>query len=82
MGGAPMMSLGIGLGSGWSWPVYLLALVLLVAAVVKLLHREPAGSRHRRVGEDRAIAILRERHAHGEIDEREFEEQMRRLKGG
>jgi putative membrane protein len=83
MWGDRMMSWGMGWG-GWlaAWPIHLLWVLLLVAAVVLLLRREPMGAhhRHRRVGEDRAVAILRERYAHGELTEAEFEEQMRRIR--
>jgi uncharacterized membrane protein len=81
MWGDGMMSWDLGWG-GWlaAWPIHLLWVLLLVVGVVMLV-RQPVSAhhRHRRVGEDRAVAILRERHAHGEITESEFEEQMRRI---
>ena len=68
-------------GQGWGgvWPIVLASVALVVAGVASLCRREPVGTRHRRVAEDRAAAILRERYAHGEIDQPEFEEQMKRL---
>jgi putative membrane protein len=83
MWGDRMMSWGTG-WNGWlaAWPIHVLWVLLLIAGVVLLLRRQPvsAQQRHRRVGEDRAVAILRERYAHGEIVESEFEEQMRRIR--
>ena len=81
MWGSSTMVWGMGWG-GWlgAWPIHLLWLALLVAGVVLLFRREPVGNLHRRVSEDRAVAILRERYAHGEITESEFEAQMRRIR--
>ena len=69
-------------GHGWvgAWPFHLIWVGLVVAGLLFLFRREPIATRHRRVGEDRAAAILRERYAHGEIDQAEFEEAMRRFR--
>jgi putative membrane protein len=79
-----------GLGPGMMWEdgwgmfrfVHVLWWVLLVVGIVTLIRwtsaRGPRGLR--RSEEDRAIEILRERYARGEIDKTEFEERKRNLK--
>jgi putative membrane protein len=79
-----------GLGPGMMWEdgwgmfrfVHVLWWVLLVVGIVTLIRwtsgRGPRG--WRRSEEDRAIEILRERYARGEIDKTEFEERKRDLK--
>lgn len=67
-------------GWGWFWPMHLLWWVFVVVCVVLLLRRFSGGRREG--GEDRAVAILRERYARGEIDAAQFNEGMRVLKGG
>jgi putative membrane protein len=62
--------------------IHVLWWVLLVVCIVTLIRwtsgRGPRG--WRRSKEDRAIEILRERYARGEIDKTEFEERKRDLK--
>ncbi len=63
----------------------LAALALLAAAVagfVYLLRTTRAGGGAPAVGEDRALALLRERYARGEIDHTEYEERRRALLRG
>ena len=86
MWGDHMMGWGWGWGGGWAgmvsyWVMHLLWWALLIAAVVLLVRWESADRRHRRGMEDSALAILRERYARGEIDQKEFDERMRFLKG-
>lgn len=71
-------------GHAWGWSVLMhvvwWALVIIgVAALV----RWGLGSRTRSDGmdEDRAMEIIRERYASGEISKEEFEERKRTLKG-
>lgn len=83
-----MMRFGYGMG-GWGGPGWgefgwiggLLFLALIVFAIV-LLARSLGWDRHDRhaagrpgepAGEDRALQILRERYARGEIDKEEFD---------
>ena len=68
-------------GGGWFWAMHLLWWVLAVVVVVLIFRFVSGGMRDRnRGGEDRAVTILRERYARGEIDQREFEERMAMLK--
>jgi putative membrane protein len=65
-----------------------IAFVIVVVAIavlgVRWLVRElksPAGDGRAATGEDRALAVLRERFARGEIDADEFEQRRRTLGG-
>ncbi|MBI3625054.1 MAG: SHOCT domain-containing protein [Candidatus Rokubacteria bacterium] len=61
-----------------SWLLGLGLVVLLlvgVAAAIRWLWRSPGAA-----AEDRALAILRERYARGEINREEFESRLRDLK--
>ena len=60
-----------GLGHLLWWALVLLAIVALVRWLTKGARRGP--------GEDRALEILRERYARGEIDKNEFEARKRDL---
>jgi putative membrane protein len=60
--------------------MHVLFWVLLIAGVVMLL-RWGGGRRGPRPEAGRAIDIVRERYARGEIDKQEFEEKMQVLKG-
>lgn len=70
---------GWGMGWGWFGLGHLLWWVFIVVAVVALFRW--LGSGAGRIGGDRALQILRERYARGEIDQAEFDERMKRLKG-
>jgi putative membrane protein len=68
---------------GWSgWVpfglMHLLWWILIIAVIVALVRG--IGGRPRRLrGEDRALEILRERYARGEIDKTEYEQRKRDL---
>jgi putative membrane protein len=78
-----MMTWGYGWGrdGGWFGLMHLLWLALIVLAIVALVRLGfGRGARgFSRPEEDRALAILRERFARGEIDKAEFEERKRDL---
>lgn len=80
MWGDHMMGWGGGWGWYW-WPMHLLWWALVIAGVVVLVRWLSGGRRDRRGGQDSAVAILRERYARGEINQKEFDERMRFLKG-
>lgn len=71
---------------GFWWPgmmfgplmmiVFLVVLVVLAVLAVRWLGHGPT---HHRGAEDRALALLRERYARGEIDQKEYEERRRIL---
>lgn len=72
MWGGDMM----GWGGGWSWlGIVPLALwwFLIILGVVVLAKWLFSGGASRTASGDRALAILRERYARGEIDKEEFE---------
>lgn len=76
--------MGWGWGFGWIWMILLwLVPVLLVLAAIKYLlggrSRTGTGARQ---GDDRALAILEEKYAQGEIDRDEFLQKRDDLKGG
>jgi putative membrane protein len=77
-------------GAAWGWGVLGTALTLLlwgglILGIVWLVRgglgagERPALPRPPQPPEDRALAILRERYARGEIDSAEYEERRRRL---
>ncbi|MBI3989420.1 MAG: SHOCT domain-containing protein [candidate division NC10 bacterium] len=70
-----------GTGDWLGWLVTLLVIVLLVAATVYLVLRilEQRGTARTPSVGDRALEILKERYARGEIDRKEFEEKKRDL---
>lgn len=72
-----MMGWGGGWGSGGGWMfglVHLLWWMLIVVGLVVLARwLRDTGRRRRGSGRDRALDILRERFARGEIDKTEFE---------
>lgn len=80
---ARMMAWGGSWGSGWGLfgLMHLLWWIVVLLAVIALLRwtsgRAVLGART--LEEDRAIDILRERYARGEIDKAEFEERKREL---
>ncbi len=82
------MMFGYGWGGGLGgWVMMLGGLVLLVAIVLLVVwgvnsaSRPGQGAAPRDAGPDRALAILRERFARGELSEAEYE-QARRTLGG
>ena len=74
---------GYGMGWGFFGLVHALWWVLVVLAIVGLVRWGIFGGRirDRHALEDRAVAILRERYARGEIDKPEFDEKMKHLRG-
>ncbi|MFZ2293725.1 MAG: SHOCT domain-containing protein [Polaromonas sp.] len=80
-----MMGWGGHWGPGWGLfgLMHILWWVFVVLGIVALVRwASGGGPRHlRNADEDRALAILRERYARGEIDKAEFEERKRDLKG-
>lgn len=80
-----MMGWG-GYGGGWEFfgVVHMLLWWVLLILGIVVLARWLFGGRfggHRGSSEDRALAILRERYARGEIDKDEFEKRKRDLAG-
>jgi putative membrane protein len=80
-----MMGWGDGWGmAAWGWfaLMHLVWWVLIISGIVVLV-RWTVGSGRRRdqVQEDRALQIIRERYARGEIEKEEFEERRQALKG-
>lgn len=76
--------MGWGWGFGWIWMILLwLVPILLVAAALKYLF---AGKGQTGIGarqdDDRALAILEEKYARGEIGREEFLQKRDDLKGG
>jgi putative membrane protein len=83
---ATAQSYGPGMwGDGWGMHgfMHILWWCLAACVVVWLLRRPYGGHCHHHGfhGEDRALAILRERYARGEIDKTEFEARQRDLLG-
>jgi len=78
--------MGWGGGWGWSWfgvvhmVLWWFLIVLGIVVLAKWLFGG-GGSGRAAGGEDRALAILRERFARGEIDKTEFEARKRDLGG-
>ena len=64
-------------GLGWHrvyWPGHLLWWALIIGGVIVLVRwLMPDGSRSGAASEDRALSILKERYARGEIDKVEFD---------
>lgn len=69
-----------GAASGWAWMgvMHLLWWVIFIVAIAAVF-RWATGTRA--AGGDRAMEILRERFARGEIDRGEYEERLRQLRG-
>jgi len=68
---------GMGHGMGFGWIIWIVVIVLIIFLLVKLY-----GSQNNSTGreEDRALEILKERYAKGEIDKQEFEEKKKDLR--
>lgn len=77
------------MGWGWGWHggglfglMHVLWWVVIVVAIVALVRSVAGRGRGARwPGPDRALEILRERYARGEIDKAEFEQRKRDLGG-
>lgn len=89
-----MMNDGWGMGNGWGmgamwffWPLLILGIVLLVVFLVRQTTRTPgAGGGSApppggEPGQSRAREILDERYARGEIDDEEYQQRLRHLRG-
>lgn len=75
-----MMGWGAGWGGGMFGFVHLVWWALLVVGVVVLIRwLTGAGNVMRRPDDDRALSILKERYARGEIDKAEFDARKRDL---
>jgi putative membrane protein len=74
--GSGMMGWAGGWGGGSMLGFGLIGLVLIIAAVLLVARAWSGGAG---TGEDRALAILKERYARGEIDKAEFEARKRDL---
>ena len=70
--GGPMMGGWTGAGGRWWSPAVNLGFVLLIGVGIYLLVTRSKPSQ--RVESDKALAIVRERYAQGEISRKEFEE--------
>ena len=72
-----------GWGPGWGWFAagHVLWWVVLVVALIALLRWALRRDGPRAGSPDRAMDVLRERFARGEIDETEFEARKRALRG-
>lgn len=70
-----------GWGPGWGWHAvgHLLWWALLVAGIVAVLRWARRQGTPPPTGADRALDVLRERYARGEIDREEYEERRRVL---
>jgi putative membrane protein len=70
-------------GGSWAWfgVVHMLLWWVFIVLGIAVLARWllGGGRRQRHLGDDRALAILRERYARGEINREEFEQRKRDL---
>jgi len=81
------MMWGNTMGWGWGWGggglfvlIHMLWWALVIVGIVVLVRWVSfAGGRSRHFGEDRALSILRERYARGEIDKAEFDARKKDL---
>lgn len=80
MGGYGMTG-GFGGGFGFGWIFMILWWVLIIAGIVVLMKwlATSFGMGGRSSGESKALDILKERYARGEIDEQEFQKRKRDL---
>lgn len=63
-------------GMGWGWIVGLLVLIVIVMLILAGINRRTDSRNYRA---DKAMEILRERYARGEISKEEFEERKNNL---
>ena len=68
---------GMGWILGWNWIIGLVMLVLIIWLIVKLTN---LGSASNQPHKNKALDILSERYARGEIDKQEYEERKTVLK--
>lgn len=79
MWGGDMMGWGGGLGWGWFGIVHMVLWWFLIILGIVVLAKWLFGGGGRSAIDDRALVILRERYARGEIDKEEFEKRKRDL---
>lgn len=72
---------GYGWGMGFGWIFMLLFWVILIVAAVVAIKAVAGRSEPGGKGGDRALEILRERFARGDIGREEYEEKRRTLEG-
>ncbi|MEK7658675.1 MAG: SHOCT domain-containing protein [Patescibacteria group bacterium] len=78
-----MMGFGCGYGAGWLGMIFMilfwiLVIVVIVSFVGWLVRQAKSDITHDN-GDSKAIDILKERYAKGEIDKKEFEEKKKEL---
>jgi putative membrane protein len=59
--------------------LWVLAVIVVIAAILFTKNRGEKGRRKRETGESEALDILRKRYARGEISKEEFEEMKKNL---
>jgi putative membrane protein len=69
-----MMDYGMGWGIGWVWMLlfWLIPILLVLAAVKYLFSGKSQPGGESREGKDKALDVLEERYARGEINREEF----------
>jgi putative membrane protein len=79
--GSGMM--GWGHGTSWGGPIIMIifwaAVILGIVFLIRWLVGQTRGERQSEVKRDRALEILKERYARGEIEKQEFEEKRQDL---
>lgn len=75
--------MGWGWGFGWIWMIllWLVPILLVLVAIKYLLGGKSRTGMGARAGDDRALSILEEKYARGEIDRDEFLQKRDDLKG-
>lgn len=82
-----MMGNGWGMGMMWIWPLLIVGVVVLVVFLLRQSTgtpgsgRGPAAPPSSEDGRSRAREILDERYARGEIDDQEYHQRLRHLRG-
>jgi len=72
---------GYGMGFGWIFMLLFWVILIIIAVVAVKALAFPSDSNRKKQSGDRAIELLRERFARGEIGKEEFEEKRRTLDG-